>query len=136
MTKIAVRFALWILVAALAAAGLALAEPAARSAETQAEIDFLLERVADSGYVFVRNGEEHGSAEAAAHMRRKYEHFDDEILTTEDFIERSATRSLITRRAYEVRFPDGTQMETARWLRDELAAYRAERDGHAAAQDG
>jgi FPC/CPF motif-containing protein YcgG len=69
-------------------------------------------------------------------MRRKYEHFDDEIVTTEDFIERSATRSLITRRAYEVRFPDGTQMETARWLRDELAAYRAEHDGRAAAQDG
>lgn len=111
-------------------------EASARSAETQAEIDFLLARVADSGYVFIRNGTEHGSAEAASHMRRKYEHFDDEIVTTEDFIDRSATRSLITRRAYEVQLPDGTRLETARWLRQELADYRAGRSAHAAAPDG
>lgn len=106
----------------------------ARSAETQAEIEFLLERVESSGYVFIRNGDEHTSGEAADHMRRKFEHFDDEIVTTDDFIDRSATRSLITRRAYEVRLPDGTQTETASWLREQLAAYRAERAESAAAR--
>ena len=92
--------------------------------EVQAEIDFLLGRVADSGYVFIRNGSDHESVEAAGHMRRKYEHFEDEITTAEEFIELSATRSLITKRAYKVRFPDGEERETARWLLDELAGYR------------
>ena len=104
-----------------------------RSPETNAEIEHLLARVTDSGYFFIRNGDEHDGAEAASHMRRKFEHFDDEIETAEDFIEKSATRSLLTRRAYEVRFPDGTQTETAGWLLGELAAYRAERDDAAVA---
>ena len=104
-----------------------------RSPATDAEIEYLLARVTDSGYVFIRNGDEHDGAEAASHMRRKFEHFDDEIETAEEFIENSATRSLLTRRAYEVRFPDGTQTETAAWLLGELAAYRDERDGAAAA---
>lgn len=107
-----------------------------RSPATDAEIEFLLARVTDSGYVFIRNGDEHEGPEAASHMRRKFEHFDDEIVTTEDFIDRSATRSLITRRAYEVQLPDGTRLETARWLRQELADYRAGRSAHAAAPDG
>jgi hypothetical protein len=115
---------------------LAAATPAAaaaqRSAETDAEIEYLLATVADSGYVFIRNGDEHDGAEAASHMRRKFEHFDDEIETAEAFIEQAATRSLLTRRAYEVRFPDGTRTETAAWLLGELAAYRAERDEAAA----
>ncbi len=120
------RALLSVLLASLAlAAGTAGA--AERSPETQAEIDYLLDRVASSGYVFIRNGDEHDSAEAADHMRRKYEHFDDEIDTAETFIEKSATRSLLTRRAYEVRFPDGSQAETAEWLLGELAAYRDSR---------
>lgn len=94
------------------------------SPEVQAEIDFLLQRVADSGYVFIRNGSDHESVEAAGHMRRKYEHFEDEITTAEEFIELSATRSLITKRAYQVRFPDGEERETAQWLLGELADYR------------
>jgi hypothetical protein len=117
-----------MLVAAMAAAA---AEH--RSPETDAEIDYLLARVADSGYVFIRNGDEHDGPEAASHMRRKFEHFDDEIETAEEFIEKSATRSLLTRRAYEVRFADGTQTETADWLLGELATYRAERDEAAVA---
>jgi hypothetical protein len=123
-----------LLVAGLLLTAIAAASPA-RSAETQAEIDFLLALVAGSDCVFIRNGDEHDGEEAAAHMRRKYEHFDDEIVTTDDFIDKAATRSLISRRAYEVRLPDGTQMETARWLREELAAFRARRDGPTEARE-
>ena len=123
-----------LLVAGLLLTAIAAASPA-RSADTQAEIDFLLALVAGSDCVFIRNGDEHDGEEAAAHMRRKYEHFDDEIVTTDDFIDKAATRSLISRRAYEVRLPDGTQMETARWLREELAAFRARRDGPTEARE-
>lgn len=122
-----------ILAALLLAAAVPVAAESHRSPETNAEIEYLLARVTDSGYVFIRNGDEHDGAEAASHMRRKFDHFDDEIETAEEFIEKSATRSLLTRKAYEVRFPDGTQAETAAWLLGELAAYRAERDDAAVA---
>ena len=122
-----------IIAALLLAAAVPVAAESHRSPETNAEIEYLLARVTDSGYVFIRNGDEHDGAEAASHMRRKFDHFDDEIETAEDFIEKSATRSLLTRKAYEVRFPDGTRAETAAWLLGELAAYRAERDAAAVA---
>ena len=94
---------------------------------TQAEIDFLLDRVQESGYLFVRNGSEHDCVGAARHMRRKYEHFlkEGEIDSVEDFIDLAGTKSLITGRAYLVRLPDGSEIHTADWLRAELAARRA-----------
>jgi len=104
----------------------AVGSTAGTDAAVRAEIDFLLDRVQSSGYVFVRNGSEHTSAEAAKHMRRKYEYFADkgEIVTVEDFIDLAGTKSLLTGRAYTVRLPDGTVVPTAEWLRGELEARR------------
>lgn len=92
------------------------------SPQVREQIDYLLHRVADSGYIFIRNGSEHDSAEAADHMRRKFEHFLDngDIESVDDFIDLAGTRSLITRRQYLVRLPDGTELPTAQWLRAEL----------------
>ncbi|MGD1976643.1 MAG: DUF5329 family protein [Gammaproteobacteria bacterium] len=92
------------------------------SPQVREQIDYLLHRVEDSGYIFVRNGTEHDSAEAAQHMRRKFEHFLDkgDIASVDDFIDLAGTQSLITRRKYMVRLPDGTELPTAQWLRAEL----------------
>ena len=90
-----------------------------------ASIQFLLTRVSQSGYVFIRNGKEHNSLDAAKHMRRKYEHFVDEIETPEQFIERAATKSMMTGRRYRIRFADGTEMDTSDWLLNELALFRS-----------
>lgn len=100
--------------------------PATLDVETQAEIDYLLERVEGSGYIFIRNGSEHESAEAARHMRRKYEHFLErgKIASVDDFIDMAGTKSLISGREYRVRMPDGTEVLTARWLRAEIEARR------------
>ena len=99
------------------------------SADTalEGEIEYLLARVNNSSYVFVRNGDDHDSADAARHMRRKYEHFDDKgrIQSIDDFIELAATKSMITGKPYMVRFPDGSEMPTAEWLRNEIDAFRA-----------
>lgn len=94
------------------------------SAEVRDQIDFLLARVEDSGYIFIRNGDEHDSAEAAKHMRRKYEHFlnKGDIHSVDDFIDLAGTKSLLTQKAYRVRLPDGTEVPTAEWLRDQLGA--------------
>ena len=55
-------------------------------------------------------------------MRRKFEHFLDkgDIASVDDFIDLAGTQSLITRRKYMVRLPDGTELPTAQWLRAEL----------------
>ncbi len=91
-------------------------------------VDYLLRQVATSNYVFIRNGKDHESEDAAKHMRRKYEHFSDEIATPEQFIDRSATKSMMTGQRYRVRFPDGREMDTANWLLEELAEFRAAGD--------
>lgn len=104
------------------------APPALAEASLVDTVDYLLRQVAESNYVFIRNGKDHDSEDAAKHMRRKYEHFSDEIATPEQFIDRSATKSMMSGKRYRVRFPDGEEMDTADWLLEELAKFRAAGD--------
>ena len=87
-------------------------------------ITYLLAYVKNSDVVFIRNNREHTPDEAAAHMRRKYEHFKDQIKTPEDFILLAGTKSLMTGKAYQVRMKDGKTILTQKWLEDALAKYR------------
>lgn len=106
----------------LLAAAVARGEPAAA---VEATIRHLIGHVADSGLTFIRNGNRHTAADAAAHIERKYRHFRDEIGTAEEFIDRCATQSLVSGRPYLVIDRDGETQRTADWLRAELAAWRA-----------
>ena len=87
-------------------------------------ITYLLAYVKNSDVVFIRNNREHTPDEAAAHMRRKYEHFKDQIKTPEDFILLAGTKSLMTGKAYQIRMKDGKTMLTQKWLEDALEKYR------------
>ena len=93
--------------------------------EQQAEVEHLIDTLANSECVMIRNGKAHDGEEAADHVRRKYEHFRDEIDSTEDFIAYSATRSLISGRAYQVQCPGEDPQPSAEWLLAELEDYRA-----------
>lgn len=96
----------------------------------RAEVDYLLDFLENSDCALLRNGEAHDAREAARHVRRKYDHYRDTIRTTEEFIERAATRSLVTGRAYRVRCPGQPERPVAYWLGEALAAYRDDhRDG-------
>jgi hypothetical protein len=88
-------------------------------------IHYLLNHVATSNATFIRNGSSHTPAEAAAHIKAKYEHFKDQIKTPEDFIRLAASKSLMTGKAYLVRTPDGTEMLLETWLSQALEAHRA-----------
>ncbi len=92
----------------------------------QVEVNFLLGYIEGSGCDFYRNGTWHDSKAAQEHIRDKYKYLAarDQIGTTEDFIEKAATRSSFTGQAYEVRCNGGTSMPTNRWLREELARLR------------
>ena len=71
----------------------------------QAEINYLLEKVASSGCDFYRNGSWYDAKHAEAHLRSKYDALvaKELIKTTDDFIELAATRSSFSGRAYAIR---------------------------------
>lgn len=100
---------------------------AASTRSVQAEVDFLLASVEASGCSFYRNGTWHDSKAAVAHLRDKYDYLvvRNLIATTEDFIERAASKSSISGQVYEVKCGDGATVESGRWLREKLASLRA-----------
>jgi hypothetical protein len=103
---------------------LALCVPMARADPLADEIAHLIDFIRTSSCTFIRNGSDYTGSEAADHVQAKYEHFKDEIHTVEDFIDRAASRSLMSGKAYEVRCADKT-MPAADWIRTEDEAYRA-----------
>ncbi len=71
-----------------------------------------------------RNRSKHDAQEAVENIQKKYDYYRDDIKTTEDFIERSATRSSLSGRAYKVLCPGEEPQPTADWLKEELSHYR------------
>ena len=92
--------------------------------ELEATIAHLLDFVRTSDVVFIRNGKEHSPEDAAKHIEKKYKHYKKKIKTPEDFIERSATKSMMSGKLYQVRFRDGKVIATRDWLTAELERYR------------
>mgnify|MGYP004541626193 CR=1 FL=1 len=99
------------------------AEPAPAA---RAEIAHLIDHLTSSGCRFQRNGSWHAPAEAARHLRRKYDYLlkRDLVGSAEDFIARAASESSITGKPYQVRCGTAAPVASAAWLRSELATYR------------
>lgn len=91
----------------------------------KAEIDHLLKFVRHTACKIERNGKAHDGAAAASHIRKKFDYFSDDIHSTEQFIELSATRSTVSGRYYMVQCGDGERLRTRDWLLQELGNYRA-----------
>jgi hypothetical protein len=108
---------------ALAAALLALSS-AAHADPLQDEIAHLIDFVRHSSCIFIRNGSEYDGPKAADHVQAKYDYYKDEIKTVEDFIERAASKSMLSGKPYQVRC-DGKTEPAADWIRTEDSAYRA-----------
>ena len=94
--------------------------PAAQAVEVQ----HLLGYLAESECRMVRNGKSHSGAEGARHVQRKYDHYREEIGSTEQFIELAATKSLRTGLPYEVHCPGDPPVPSAEWLQDQLDRFR------------
>jgi len=115
------RTALFALLLA-AVAALAQATP---SASEQKLIDTLILRVSNmKTMTFMRNGDEHNAADAAKHMQAKFDHFKDEIVTAEDFIDRCASRSEVTGKPYQVKLSNGVMRDAKEFLNAELLTLR------------
>ena len=104
----------------------AAAAPAASAADTlEAQVNALIQAVAKSDATFIRNGDANTGAAASKHMRAKYDHFKDEIKTTDDFIRLAGTKSLLSGKPYLVKTKDGKEQRLDAWLRAVLASRGA-----------
>jgi hypothetical protein len=97
-----------------------------RADSTADEIAYLLRFIRESPCTFIRNGSDYDGPAAADHVQEKYAHFKDEIKTAEDFIDRAATKSLLSGEPYHVRCEGGPEIAAAEWLRGVLHSYRAQ----------
>jgi len=115
-----------ILIAALILLSTAAAAAGQPAPVARAEISHLFGYLEGSTCEFYRNGSWHGSREAAAHLRRKYEYLLERglVSSAEDFIERAATQSSVSGRPYRVRCGARTA-DSGPWFRAELLRHRS-----------
>ncbi len=92
-------------------------------------IGYFLRYVKTSEIVFIRNNREHTALEAEDHMRKKYQHFKEQIKTPEDFIRFAGTKSLLSGRLYRVRLKNDKTMLSQKWLEIALEEYRKKING-------
>ena len=95
-------------------------------ADAQAEIEGLLSRLGSSGCQFQRNGSWHTAKEAQSHLRRKLDYLIDRdaVTSAEHFIERAASKSSKSGKAYQVRCDKQAPVASGQWLSKQLRALR------------
>jgi len=92
----------------------------------RAKIDYLIDSIAQlRDAAFIRNGTDYTSAQAADHLRLKLRNAGARVRTAEDFIIRCATGSSASGEKYRIRFADGHVVDSAVFLRQRLAEFRA-----------
>lgn len=95
-------------------------------AAARGEIDSLLSRLGESGCEFKRNGSWHTASEAQAHLRRKLDYLVDKnaVDSTEQFIERAASKSSRSGKPYQVRCNKQAPVPSSQWLNAQLQKLR------------
>jgi hypothetical protein len=87
----------------------------------RAKIQRLIEHVGGlKGAVVIRNGAEHAPAEAAEHLRRKWDAAGDQIATADEFIDKIASKSSTSGEPYRIRTKEGKETDAGVYLRDQL----------------
>ena len=92
--------------------------------EQLSEVEHLLAFVKNSGCIINRNGTDHPADKGISHIETKYDYFRDDISSTEEFIELSATNSTMSGDYYMVKCPGKETIKTQDWLLTELKKYR------------
>jgi Family of unknown function (DUF5329) len=99
---------------------------AAAALSEREKIERLLAHIAVmEGAAFIRNGSEHDAADAASHLRTKWEAADDDgKMTAEQFVERIASKSSLSDEPYRIRLKDGAEVGAGEYLRQQLEAMK------------
>ena len=80
--------------------------------QMQVEIDHLIKYIQSLDYKFIRNGKAPSSEEAIEHILQKYDHFEDKIKTTEDFIDFCASKIILSKKPHKIGCPDKELVES------------------------
>lgn len=115
--------------------GMSLTHAATLTPANKSEVNALLMVLKASGCQFNRNGTWYSSQDAETHLARKLEYLVSKsaVASTEQFIERAATKSSVTGQAYAVRCANGPSVPSKIWLSRELQTLRALPPNHAQA---
>ncbi|MDZ4759429.1 MAG: DUF5329 family protein [Bacteroidota bacterium] len=82
------------------------------------KIEKLLYTIAHSNFIFIRNGDEHKSADAASHLRSKWDYAKNDIHTVNDFIEKIGSKSSSSGKSYQIKLPNGSIVGAEKWMRE------------------
>lgn len=96
----------------------------AASDSADAEIQYLLQEVGSSDCTFVRNGERHAARRAEDHLRMKYNKARKHIDNAEEFIDKIASESSWTGKAYTIECPNAATESSRSWLLARLQGHR------------
>ena len=117
----------WLALTIAIAACMAPAASAAPTAKAQREIDALIAGLGSSGCEFERNGRWYDAKAARDHLQTKYDYLRKRNMadTAELFIERGATKSSMSGKAYHVRCQGKAAETSERWFKQRLQTLRA-----------
>ena len=115
----------FLLLAFYAIAAVCAAAPLSPAA--RAEIDALMTRLETSGCKINRNGTWYPAADARSHLVTKLNYLEERgaVESTEQFIERAASKSSMSGRPYLIKCGDNAPVETGTWLTLQLQGMRA-----------
>lgn len=88
------------------------------------EIDYLISAVGKNGCHFVRNGKRYSVRDARSHLRSKRRRNAHLISSTEEFIEKIASGSVTSGKAYLIRCKGQADQPAGEWFTTLLAGYR------------
>jgi len=99
---------------------------AAPSADARREITQLIGSLDGSQCQFQRNGSWYGPADARSHLQRKYDYLlkKNMVAPAEQFVERAASQSSMSGKAYRIRCPGQPEQTSAAWFGARLQALR------------
>ena len=89
------------------------------------EINYLINSVGRSGCAFIRNGERFSGKEARQHLRSKRRLNAHLIGSTEEFIEKIASRSSLSGEPYMISCKGKEQQSAQQWFKMLLELYRS-----------
>jgi len=92
--------------------------------QMQIEIAYLLNFVKNTNCQYERNGDKHNGVDAAKHIKKKYDYYEDDIKSAEQFIELSASKSTMSGKSYTIYCPNEPSISSQLWLLEALKAFR------------
>lgn len=96
----------------------------AHADEAEAEIEYLVSAIGASDCTFIRNGKRHDAGDAEAHLRMKYKRGKRYAPTAEEFIERLASASSMSKKPYYIECNGQDAVPSGDWLMTHLHEYR------------